>query len=72
MKTATKVMTAEQEKQYHEEGYCILERVIPEEHLEILRSEAAGFIDKIHADMDRAGKDVLGINHRNKRYFIGG
>jgi ectoine hydroxylase-related dioxygenase (phytanoyl-CoA dioxygenase family) len=70
MNAATMVITPEQKHQYEQEGYCILERVIPEEHLEILRGEADSFIDKIHAEMDRQGKDVLGINHRNKRYFI--
>jgi ectoine hydroxylase-related dioxygenase (phytanoyl-CoA dioxygenase family) len=70
MMTATIAITPQQKRQYEEEGYCILERAIPQAHLEILRSEAANFIGKIHADMDKAGKDVLGINHRNKRYFI--
>ena len=68
--TASFPITAAQKRQYQEEGYFILERAIPANHLEILRGEAQNFIDKIHADMDRLGKDVLGINHRNKRYFI--
>jgi len=70
MKTTTTPITAAQKKQYQDEGYFILERAIPPEHLQILRGEAQNFIEKIHADMDREGKDVLGINHRNKRYFI--
>jgi ectoine hydroxylase-related dioxygenase (phytanoyl-CoA dioxygenase family) len=63
-------ITAAQKRQYQDEGYFILERAIPANHLEILRGEAQKFIDKIHAEMDHEGKDVLGINHRNKRYFI--
>ena len=55
---------------YREHGFFILERAIAPDHLDLLRDEARHFIDKIHADMDRAGSDVLGINHRNKRYFI--
>ena len=71
MKTEASVtISAAQKQQYQEEGYFILERAISENHLEILRGEAQTFIDKIHAEMDREGKDVLGINHRNKRYFI--
>jgi ectoine hydroxylase-related dioxygenase (phytanoyl-CoA dioxygenase family) len=70
MSVITSLITEEQKRQYQQEGYFILERALPEEHLEILRDEAQNFIDKIHADMDRAGKDVLGSNHRNKRYFI--
>jgi ectoine hydroxylase-related dioxygenase (phytanoyl-CoA dioxygenase family) len=68
--SAPVTITDEQKRQYVNEGYFILEAVLPQEHLEILRGEAQNFIDKIHADMDRQGKDVIGINHRNKRYFI--
>ena len=57
-------------KQYRDEGYMILERCIPDEHLELLRGECQFFIDLENDKMDKAGKDVLGINHRNKRYFI--
>jgi ectoine hydroxylase-related dioxygenase (phytanoyl-CoA dioxygenase family) len=59
-----------QKQQYREEGYFILERVIPAEHLEILRRECGRFIDLINADMDRAGVRVQGLNHRDSRYFI--
>ncbi len=68
--SALPVITAEMSRQYREEGYFILERAIPPAHLQMLRDEAASFIDKIHAEMDRVGKDVIGINHRHKRYFI--
>ena len=63
------VSTAHQ-AQYQSEGYFILERAIPEEHLQLLRAECDRFLDLINAEMDRAGTDVQGINHRNKRYFI--
>jgi ectoine hydroxylase-related dioxygenase (phytanoyl-CoA dioxygenase family) len=71
MSTATAVrITEEQKKQYREKGYFILERVIPDEHIELLRGECQHFIDRIHKQMDAKKADVLGINHRNKRYFI--
>jgi ectoine hydroxylase-related dioxygenase (phytanoyl-CoA dioxygenase family) len=57
-------------KQYIEEGYFILERGIPEEHLNKLRSECQRFINEINAELDAAGVKVSGINHRDKRYFI--
>lgn len=63
-------VTSEQTKQYHDEGYFILERVIPDRHIEMLRSECARYIKMIEDEMDRQGKDVIGINHRNSRYFI--
>jgi ectoine hydroxylase-related dioxygenase (phytanoyl-CoA dioxygenase family) len=71
MSTATAFqVTDEQKKQFRERGYFILERVIPDEHLELLRGECQHFINRIHDEMDAKRSDVLGINHRNKRYFI--
>jgi len=63
-------ITEAQKKQYQDEGYFILERVIPDAHVEMLREECARYIRMIEDEMDRQGKDVIGINHRNSRYFI--
>ena len=57
-------------KQFEEQGYFILESVIPQEHVEMLREECAKAIDLIHADMDAKGVDTIGISHRDSRYFI--
>lgn len=56
--------------QFREEGYMILEEVIPDEHLQMLRDRCQNFIDEMDAKMDREGTDVMGINHRGSRYFI--
>ncbi len=64
------VITPEQVKQYNEKGYCILERAIPQAHLENLRAECGRYIAMMNAEMDRQGMDTIGISHRNKRYFI--
>lgn len=58
-------------EQYRLDGYFLLESVIPEEHLALLRAECQGAIDEMDAQMDREGTDTLGINHRGKRYFVG-
>jgi hypothetical protein len=63
-------VTEDQKRDYREKGFFLLERVIPESHLEILRETAADYIASIHAEMDAQGTDVIGINHRNNRYFI--
>lgn len=68
--TSNVVISEEQRRQYREEGYFILERVIGEETLAALRGECMRFIDAANAEMDAKGVDVLGITHRNKRYFI--
>lgn len=58
-----------QKKQYREEGYFILENVVPQEHLDLLRSECQGFMDRMDKEMDEKGVDKLYLNHRGKRYF---
>lgn len=63
-------ISADLKRQYVEEGYFILPAVIPDDQLTALRDECARFIDEINAEMDAAGKTVMGINHRDKRYFI--
>lgn len=63
-------ITPDQRRQYQEEGYFILERVIPDAHLELLRRELTDAIAGVHRQMDAQKTDVLGINHRNKRYFV--
>jgi hypothetical protein len=70
-KNASKLVSDEMIKLYNEQGFFILENAIPAEHLELLRAEWDYYLKLIHAEMDRQGKDVLGINHRNKRYFVG-
>lgn len=63
-------ITEEQKQQYREEGYFILESVIPEPLLELLRGECGTFIDQMDTEMERQNTEVLGLNHRNKRYFV--
>ncbi len=63
-------ITEQQKQQYREEGYFILENVIPDSLLGLLRGECGTFISQMDAEMDRLKTDVLGINHREKRYFV--
>ena len=51
-------------EQYEKEGYFVLERVLTDEQLELLRSGAQYSIDKIEAAMDAAGVDRIDINAR--------
>ena len=55
---------------YTNKGYFVLPSVIPQYHLEMLRSECMRYIGMIEAEMDTQGADVIGINHRGRRYFI--
>jgi len=62
-------ITEAQKQQYKDEGYFILEKVIPDDMLQLLREEAQYAIERVDAMMDKMGSDVFGINHRGKRYF---
>jgi ectoine hydroxylase-related dioxygenase (phytanoyl-CoA dioxygenase family) len=64
------VITQTHVDHYQDLGYFVLENVIPAMHLNMLRAECDRYIGIIEAEMDAQGKDVIGINHRNKRYFI--
>ena len=64
------VVTAEQKRQYREEGYMILEAVIPTDVLAMLREECAYFLGYTDGRMDAQGKKSEGITHRGSRYFI--
>ncbi|WP_114748496.1 phytanoyl-CoA dioxygenase family protein [Pleomorphovibrio marinus] len=65
-----KIITADQIKQFQEEGYCIVRDVIPKDLIEKLRKECQRFIREKDAEMDKKGVEVDEINHKGKRYFI--
>ena len=56
--------------QFRDEGYFLLEGVVPEEHLHSLREVCKGEIARIDAEMDAEGVTVRGINHKGSRYFV--
>lgn len=64
------LISPEQIRQFHEEGYFILEKVIPDEVLEAVRSECTRFIEEKDREMEAKGVDHLGITHKGRRYFI--
>lgn len=64
------MITDAQKQQFINEGYFILESAIPQHHMNLLRGECQTFIDKMNTRMDAENTDVIGINHRHKRYFV--
>ena len=56
--------------QYRDEGYMILESVIPADMLSMLREECAYFMGYADAEMDLKQLVRDGLNHRRSRYFI--
>ena len=67
--TPSRTVSEDQINQFQQEGYFVLESVVPPEHLEILRAEAQGAIDRTNAEMDRLGTDQVNTSVRGKRYF---
>jgi ectoine hydroxylase-related dioxygenase (phytanoyl-CoA dioxygenase family) len=64
------IVSNAQRQKYVDDGFFVLERVIPHDHLQMLRDEAANFVAKVHAEMDAKGVNELGTDIRDNRYFI--
>jgi len=64
------IVSPEQVKQYQEEGYFILENVMPNDMLQMLREECAYNIGYYDCEMDKSEDTVQGLNTRRLRYFI--
>lgn len=68
--TAEAIHITDQQKQlYKNEGYMVLERCVPEKHLELLRNNCQSRVDAIEAEMAEQGVDRIGLNKHNSRYF---
>ena len=70
MTVSTLSITSEQTRQFHEEGFFILERALPAADLRTLRGECQRFIDERDREMDRLGVDKLDLDRRGSRYFV--
>ena len=68
--TEPSLVTDQQKQQFIDDGYFVLERCVPEEHLELLRNKCQGFIDQADAQMDAKGVDRIELSARGKRYFV--
>lgn len=67
---STLVITQAQRTQYHEEGYLLLENVVPDSELNILRDICDRLVEETDCQMGRNGQATSGINHLQRRYFI--
>jgi ectoine hydroxylase-related dioxygenase (phytanoyl-CoA dioxygenase family) len=65
----TFVSTAD-DRRFQEEGFFVLERVVPDEDLEALRAECGRFVAERDREMDDLGVDILDLDHRGSRYFV--
>jgi ectoine hydroxylase-related dioxygenase (phytanoyl-CoA dioxygenase family) len=67
--TRKSLVTDEQKQLFKDEGYMLLESVVPPEHLKLMRDKCQGFIDKADAVMTAKGIERSGLNAKGKRYF---
>lgn len=63
-------VTDEQKRKYQEDGFFILDQIIPDRELEVLRSECSQLIADQDREMDRLGVNELNLSRRNSRYFV--
>lgn len=66
------MITEQHREEYFEKGYTVLHDVIDETQLQKLREDCAYFVGYIDASMKARDREVYGITHRGKRYFIAG
>ena len=71
MTVALFAFTDAHKRQFHDEGFVVLESVIRPADLAMLRDCCTERIRAVEAEMDEAGTDSMGLNHRGKRYFMG-
>lgn len=64
------MITAQQRRQFRDEGYLVLPGVVPPAHLAMMRDVCGDFIRTFDAEMDAAGVTQQGINIKGSRYFI--
>tara|TARA_B100001540_G_scaffold206543_1_gene181934 strand:+ start:114 stop:884 length:771 start_codon:yes stop_codon:yes gene_type:complete len=66
----TPTLTPAHARQYHEEGYFILDSVLSSADLDLLRNACDTLINSMHQEMDRLDTNHIHISHRNERYHI--
>ena len=60
----------EHARQFREEGFFVLNGIVPPGDLDALRGECQRFVDERDREMDRLGVDKLDLDRRGSRYFV--
>src|SRR5918995_3487386 len=63
-------ITSEHGRRFGEEGFFVLQGIVPPGDLDTLRGECQRLIDERDREMDRLGVDKLDLDHRGSRYFV--
>ena len=67
---ASGIITADHLRQFRENGFFILQRIISAAQLAALQTTCNHLIDERDADMAAQGIEVDGITHKGRRYFL--
>jgi hypothetical protein len=70
MAVSTPRVTFAHARQFREEGFFVLNGIVPPGDLDALRGECQRFVDERDREMDRLGVDKLDLDHRGSRYFV--
>lgn len=71
MVTKEKLMiTEEHKRKYKDDGFFILEKVIPEFELELIRKDCMELIAEQDREMEKLGVTELNLSRKNSRYFV--
>jgi ectoine hydroxylase-related dioxygenase (phytanoyl-CoA dioxygenase family) len=68
--TSVSPIAPEQVRQFRDEGFFILEKVVSPGDLETLRGECQRLIDERDREMERLGVEKLDLDHKGSRYFV--
>jgi ectoine hydroxylase-related dioxygenase (phytanoyl-CoA dioxygenase family) len=68
--TAKAQITPEHARRFADDGFFILDGVVPASDLETLRRECDRLVEERDREMDRHGVDKLDLDHRGRRYFV--
>lgn len=68
---AQSTITEAQRTQFHDKGFMILENIVPDDMLTMMREECHYFVGYTDGQMDAKNETTQHITHRGKRYFIG-
>ena len=70
MTTSIAPITADHARRFAEDGFFVLEDVLPPAELEVLRRECGRLVDERDREIDRLVVDSLDLDHRGRRYFV--
>jgi ectoine hydroxylase-related dioxygenase (phytanoyl-CoA dioxygenase family) len=70
MSAAPAQITTEHARRFADDGFFVLDGVLPASDLQLLRGECGRLVDERDREMDRHGVDKLDLDHRGRRYFV--